>query len=840
MKYHHLIIFLLFSYITQGQIAVNALSYDGINEYTTLGNPTGLQLPDYTITLWFYSEDNTKSILTRGTSQGSNASKTFDLYGNGSDLVLFLNSNGGAGHSHNIGTYAINQWNHIAITKEDSLITTILNGRNPTTSIIPFVADNTSYSWDLGGNGSFTFQGKLDEFRIWDNARDLDLIRDKMHSKYTYWTGLVGAYRFNETTGTILPDTDAPNEDGTNINMDDSNWITSYAPIGNETSRGRMNQRGIWQATGTDETLDSDGFSLSADVALTESNYATYGHDNLARLNQISNTDLPTGVTERYEEEWYIDEYGTVYANVIFDLNKIWGSAIIAGQTADYCLLFRSGTSGVFTKLTATTSIQGNSKIIFDNILLQDGYYTLGTSNISNSPIQEELTHGQSYFGADNYTEYIPGNLPIIIVAPHGGSLEPVYLPMVLDRGRDGGSFQSSLMLIDSMIQYTDGCRPHIIINHLHPRLFVGTGTMFGSAGFHPEVQQAWSDYHNFIEIAKTNVTNDWGAGHYFEMHTTGRDRNQIGLGINASTLNETDAVLATKASSSTVKNLCTVGGADFLEVIKGPNCLGSLLQDANRNSSPSYDDPQPADPFFYAGKNTWRHGSNDAGVIDATHVESHWGYINVSAERPQYSGDLAASMITFMETFYGFNLNCSTLPIELINFEAFYLAEQEHVKLIWSTTSEINNDYFIVEKSLDGENWEEIGRVQGAGNSSIKNTYSEIDEAPKKGVINYYRLKQVDLDKTFLYSKKRALYIKNDFNEEIIISPNPCGKKDKLYFTNKENINRITLFSITGNKINAPNLINGYLPKNISSGMYFIRIELKYGSIVSNKIIVK
>lgn len=65
-------------------------------------------------------------------------------------------------------------------------------------------------------------------------------------------------------------------------------------------------------------------------------------------------------------------------------------------------------------------------------------------------------------------------------------------------------------------------------------------------------------------------------------------------------------------------------------------------------------------------------------------------------------------------------------LPIELVDFNA--KSENEIVRLNWSTALEINNDYFTIERSINLKDWMEIGRVQGAGNSTIINSYAFIN----------------------------------------------------------------------------------------------------------------
>ena len=102
-------------------------------------------------------------------------------------------------------------------------------------------------------------------------------------------------------------------------------------------------------------------------------------------------------------------------------------------------------------------------------------------------------------------------------------------------------------------------------------------------------------------------------------------------------------------------------------------------------------------------------------------------------------------------------------LPITLLSFQA--KAEDRQVHTSWITASENNNDFFTIERSKDGTNWEEAGRVEGAGNSNTELSYGFIDEIPYSG-ISYYRLSQTDFDGTTTLSAPRAVEILqgNDF----------------------------------------------------------------------------
>lgn len=112
--------------------------------------------------------------------------------------------------------------------------------------------------------------------------------------------------------------------------------------------------------------------------------------------------------------------------------------------------------------------------------------------------------------------------------------------------------------------------------------------------------------------------------------------------------------------------------------------------------------------------------------------------------------------------------VNGEALPIELIGFEA--RLEKKEVKLSWETASETNNEGFEIQRSTDGENWEEIGFVPGAGISTARNSYRFRDENPVSG-INYYRLRQLDFDGGFSFSK--VVSVESQFHQ-LIVYPNP------------------------------------------------------------------
>lgn len=114
--------------------------------------------------------------------------------------------------------------------------------------------------------------------------------------------------------------------------------------------------------------------------------------------------------------------------------------------------------------------------------------------------------------------------------------------------------------------------------------------------------------------------------------------------------------------------------------------------------------------------------------------------------------------------------MTTAQLPVEMTSFTA--QPEGGFIRLQWSTATEVNNDYFDIERSTDGKVFEIIGKVKGASESLTKKSYVFIDEDPFEGS-NYYRLRQVDYDGAAVYTRIVSASI--TAKDHIIIYPNPA-----------------------------------------------------------------
>lgn len=195
--------------------------------------------------------------------------------------------------------------------------------------------------------------------------------------------------------------------------------------------------------------------------------------------------------------------------------------------------------------------------------------------------------------------------------------------------------------------------------------------------------------------------------------------------------------------------------------------------------------------------------------------------------------GNYSGSILTFtgvnLASGYRFTIGNTDLthplPIELVSFDA--TVENSMVMLAWTTETELNNDFFTIERSRDGLNWSAIATVKGAGNSTVPKSYRAADERPFAS-ISYYRLKQTDFDKKFTYSR----VVKVDVNEgpELSAIPNPSEGKFGILSNSVIDPQHVQFFDLLGRAVPfTVQVNNGQLeldPGTAPAGVYIIRVS--------------
>jgi hypothetical protein len=227
----------------------------------------------------------------------------------------------------------------------------------------------------------------------------------------------------------------------------------------------------------------------------------------------------------------------------------------------------------------------------------------------------------------------------------------------------------------------------------------------------------------------------------------------------------------------------------------------------------------------------------NTAGTYTNSGGATNWTVMKDDGSGWGITGTCAGSTVnqvvrTGMSGFSNFGTAQSAivLPIQLTSFTGAVVSSGNWLQ--WITASEINNNYFIVERSADGMEFSELLKVNGSGTSNDQHTYEGYDFSPFNG-INYYRLRQVDFDGHATYSDIIAL--RNYSQSEIVtgINPNPTTGDiqievkmpvDAVVKVEVRNIFGTVMNSLSADVKAGPNVI----PASVNAkegGVYLLRI---------------
>ena len=184
-------------------------------------------------------------------------------------------------------------------------------------------------------------------------------------------------------------------------------------------------------------------------------------------------------------------------------------------------------------------------------------------------------------------------------------------------------------------------------------------------------------------------------------------------------------------------------------------------------------------------------------------------------------------------------------LPVELITFTGNQV--NNTILMKWKTASELNNKKFEIEESQDGQRFLKIGEMQGNGNTSTQQDYSFEVKKTRTGV-SYYRLKQIDFDGQFEYSKVISVNFKGENRNigEIYPTPSKSGLVNLDYFSQNHDEIRVSLFDLTGKLVVNQILLISRGNNNLSfdfsdfnAGIYIVKIENE-GNLTHRKLIIE
>jgi hypothetical protein len=175
-------------------------------------------------------------------------------------------------------------------------------------------------------------------------------------------------------------------------------------------------------------------------------------------------------------------------------------------------------------------------------------------------------------------------------------------------------------------------------------------------------------------------------------------------------------------------------------------------------------------------------------------------------------------------------------LPVTLTSFNV--QKEGETAKLKWATTTETNSDYFEVQHSISGKEWAPVGKVASNGESTTLKNYMFSHANPVNGE-NLYRLKMVDKDQTFAYSRIQGVTFAGLAESDLSVYPNPTV--DVLRIRDYSQVTKVSIFDMNGKAVleSGASKTGEISVRNLTSGMYLVRVSRANGLTSSQKIVV-
>ncbi len=171
-------------------------------------------------------------------------------------------------------------------------------------------------------------------------------------------------------------------------------------------------------------------------------------------------------------------------------------------------------------------------------------------------------------------------------------------------------------------------------------------------------------------------------------------------------------------------------------------------------------------------------------------------------------------------------------LPVELTSFEAQVI--NRTVVLKWETASELNNDFFTIERSIYGEHFEPVMEIKGSGTTTERKRYQAEDRSPYSGR-SFYRLSQTDFDGTRSYSHVVLVDVSEVQDGVMALYPNPVSNAETLsmdYNAQHDGVIKIVIFDATGrlitagtHPVNKGNNTISFIVEFSSGGVYFLQV---------------
>jgi len=714
---------------------------------------------------------------------------------------------------------SITGWTHIAVVYNAKTPSLYVNGQLVRTGLTSTRA-NVYPSAGVGTGGYGKYQGAIDNYRIWNSARTQAQIQANMHYRTpASVVGLLGHYTFDNNNTNATVGTNLTNSGGTFSN---ANYYTYTWSGGPALPAPSLNEQ---QSTGNITSAGSYNYYVTATAGACPGTLAGPLAINVVQpsASGMSTGDYVWGGTQPFytsAAEWFVyngtgfsvaSNAPTANDNVFIDPigvcatihPHLWSSDIYAKD-----LTIRPGAS------LELGPGPGGSLNMYGSFYNNSG----NAANIINSGTPTVVFHP-----GPSPTRQIGGNTPSTFVALSnniGGGYLDINQPITVINTLN---MNSSFWLNNRLIL---GVSPSITgtLNHSFPaggwmagpgyfRRYFAASTNTAAAGNFP-LGALPSVYWRqaIIQFTTAPSSGGWIEGRFVETPLTYYNglpiMNDAGVDIQ-NYMNE--GYWELNPGGGLAGGLYTLTlQRDGIGTVTDPSLLRILKS------------PDPHISWVVDGAHGVVTGGLTAGTISRTGM-SGFSYFVISSD------------------------NTNPLPVQLLTFNA--QCKDGSVHLNWATATEVNNDYFVVEKSNNGNTWTEVEVQPGGGNSNVIRYYESIDSKPFSG-LSYYRLRQVDYNgdqETFGPLSVTCININN--TDYALIYPNPTNGEFtvELNAGNAYGNGVIEIMDMLGRKVvvreiniqEGSNIIT-FMDEQLRAGTYHISIQMNGVSLPVQKLVIK
>lgn len=276
----------------------------------------------------------------------------------------------------------------------------------------------------------------------------------------------------------------------------------------------------------------------------------------------------------------------------------------------------------------------------------------------------QEQTVGVSVFGSEQFTEYVPGDLPLVISAPHGGKLKPGSVP---DRTygvrTEDSNTQDLARRIAAEVKKVTGKQMPLIISHLHRSKLDPNREIKEAAQGNQTAEKIWAEYHAFVEEALKAAVSRHQRAFFIDLHGQSHPDVRVELGYLHSAADYAKPAEVVNASAFIKEGslaLITRLNPDltYTALLHGPESLGALLEERGSKATPSPRMPVPSEPYFRGGYTTFRHILPNPQVA-GLQIEANRVRLRDSAEgRQKFAEALVSALQVYLPRFMKMSLD--------------------------------------------------------------------------------------------------------------------------------------------------------------------------------------